>query len=450
MGRGKLRAGAYELDLKPEPGMMTGDGAPVAVATRTPIMARALAFDNGEAAVCIVTLDLIGIDRADAWRACALAHDKCGIDPDAVMLVASHTHVAPASLPTLTEYARFFNPSFSDAMLAKMAAWRERVVLGIAEAVAGACASLRPASVGVITTELPWLVFNRRRHTRNYGVWTHWMGIPRDQAYLPEGPIDPEFSLLVVRDEAHRPMAMLWNFTGHNSFHFDDQYAADLPYTVQQALDERMSEHVPCLYAPGCSGNTNYHDFNKPYGLDKATDEVASAIMAIYREVCTVPEAEISYRKLELDFAQRDTSQYFWKHDIEMKLPKWVDYGPRELARFQAEAREQATYNSDMSVMRIGKIGIVGVPAEMFVEFGMDIKARSPFRNTLVCSYTNDYAGYVATRRAFMGGSYEVWPTLNARIGREGGYLIVDKAAEALKDLACGCQLKRSVYHEDR
>jgi hypothetical protein len=64
------------------------------------------------------------------------------------------------------------------------------------------------------------------------------------------------------------------------------------------------------------------------------------------------------------------------------------------------------------------------------------INAPTPFKRTFVASYANGYAGYVTTREAYIGGSYEVWPTLNARVGREGGYLMVDKTVELLHELA--------------
>ena len=72
------------------------------------------------------------------------------------------------------------------------------IVATIADAVCEAKARLQEASVGVVTADLPWLTFNRRRHTRNYGVWTHWMKIPPNQAYRPEGPIDPELGLSLI------------------------------------------------------------------------------------------------------------------------------------------------------------------------------------------------------------------------------------------------------------
>ncbi len=435
MKAGPLRAGVAEVELKPPLGLATGDGAPEARGFLTPLYIKALVLANGEDEVAIVTLDMLGIDRPDAQRAAALAETRSGIPAANILMTCSHTHVAPSMLPTLHTYRRAFHPKWDDAAIARERAWVNVVVESIAEALSQAKGRLQEASIGVATAEVPWLIFNRRRHTRNYGVWTHWMKIPPNQAYRPEGPIDPDLGLFVVRDARYRPLCLLWNLTGHNSFNFGDQYSADLTYTVQRALDERLGEHVPCLYTPGCSGNTNYYDYDQPYGLDKATEGVASAIMAIYREACTLPEVKLGARKAELFFAQRDVSRYWWQHDIETKLPGWKQYGPMEVERFQAERNEYETYQTDVQVLRLGEAALVGLAGEMFVEFQLMIKERSPFRYTYVASYANDYAGYVATRRAFMGGSYEVWPTLNARIGREGGYLMVDKAAELLEEL---------------
>ncbi len=51
---------------------------------------------------------------------------------------------------------------------------------------------------------------------------------------------------------------------------------------------------------------------------------------------------------------------------------------------------------------------IVTLPHEVFVEIGLAIKARSPFRNTIVISLANDIDYYLPTERAFAEGSYEV------------------------------------------
>ena len=116
-------------------------------------------------------------------------------------------------------------------------------------------------------------------------------------------------------------------------------------------------------------------------------------------------------------------------------MPSWNDYGAKEVERFRAEQADHETYQTDLVVQRFGDVAFVGLPGEMFVEFGLMIKERSPFRHTGVAIYANDYAGYITTRKAYDGGSYEAWPALNARVGREGGYLIVDKAVELLQEL---------------
>jgi hypothetical protein len=434
MEAGQLRAGVSEIEYKPELGLMMADGAPVAKGYLTPLYVKALLLSNGHKEISIVSLDLIGIDRGDADRAAGLAQERCGMPKDNILMACSHTHVAPSSTPSSSAYREAFNPHYDEKAKQRELAFVDMIVETIADAVCRAKEGLQEASIGVATADLPWLIFNRRRHTRNYGVWTHWMGIPQDQAYRPEGPIDPDFGLFVVRDATHKPMCMLWNFSGHNSFNFGDQYSADLPYTVQAALDERIGEHVPCLYTPGCGGNTNYFDYKKPYGLDKATDGVASALMAIYREANTLPKVKLGVQKAELFFAPRDYSHYWWKHDIEMKLPSWTPYGQMVMEYKAEEIEDQATFQFDVMAMRLGEAALVGLPGEMFVEFGLMIKERSPFRHTYVAGYANGHAGYIATRRAFTGGSYEAWHG-SARAGREGGYLMVDKAVELLEEL---------------
>lgn len=436
MDKGQLRAGVAEIELRPELGLATGDGAPFAKGYKTPLFVKAMVLANGIAEVAVVTLDEMGIDRPDYLRAVKMVEERCKVPAGAVLLVCSHTHVAPSMMPTLHTYRRAFNPGFDDAAAKRERSWVERVREAIVQAVGAAKGSLREASIGVITMELPWLVFNRRRRTRNHGIWSHWMGIPKNQACGVEGPIDPQLGLFVVRDARYEPLSLLWNYTGHNSFSFADQYSADLPYTLQAALDERLGRHIPCLYAPGASGNINYFDYQKPEGLEKATDDVASAIAASWRDACTLPDVALGSRQATVEFAQRDVSRYWWKNDIEDKIPGWKDYGPREVKRFQAEQEERETCPVELTALRLGNAALVGVPAELFVEFGLEIKRRSPFRHTFVATYTNGYVGYVATREAFVGGSYEVWPTLNARIGREGGCLMVERVTELLRELS--------------
>jgi len=434
---GMLQAGKAEVEFTPEPGLPLADAAPIAKGAQTPLFAKAVVLSNGRDAVAIVTLDLIGFRRGDVKRAAQEVSEACGIPEENLLVVCSHTHTAPKSVLYMGPRDHWLF-SFPDEVLK----FADKVVDSIVDAVAKAKEDMGPASVGVVKADLPWLSFNRRRRTRNYGSWTYWCGIPKDQAFGVEGPIDPELGLFVVRGADHRPIAFMWNFAGHNSFHFGDQYHADLAYSVQAALDERLGKHIPCLYLAGCGANLNYHDYEmselrwdgkRHFGLDKATDYLTSAIIAIYREVCTGSSVELGGRKVELSFAQRDYQQNWYEDDIAKKLPSWVKLTNQDLEYMQKEGKP--TYESDIMALRVGDTALVGLPGEVFVEFQLAIKRLSPFPKTYVCAYANDYCGYVSTRRAFIGGCYEAWPNCYMRVGKEGGYLMVDKAVELLYDM---------------
>jgi hypothetical protein len=77
-------------------------------------------------------------------------------------------------------------------------------------------------------------------------------------------------------------------------------------------------------------------------------------------------------------------------------------------------------------------VAIVALPSEVFVEFGLAIKAASPFKTTIVFELANDSLGYIPTKKAFGEGSYEV---VNSRLQSGGGEQLVETAVRLLKEL---------------
>ena len=57
--------------------------------------------------------------------------------------------------------------------------------------------------------------------------------------------------------------------------------------------------------------------------------------------------------------------------------------------------------------MRMGEVGLVGLPGEIPTEIGLQIKQRSPPPYTMVASQANGYIGYIATDHATRKGGYE-------------------------------------------
>ena len=85
-----------------------------------------------------------------------------------------------------------------------------------------------------------------------------------------------------------------------------------------------------------------------------------------------------------------------------------------------------------MQVITLGRdVAIVGLPGEIFAEFGMAIKQASPCRHTIVFSPANGDINYVPNRQAYGEGNYEVVSSRNA----EGsGERLVEIAIRMLKE----------------
>jgi len=87
-------------------------------------------------------------------------------------------------------------------------------------------------------------------------------------------------------------------------------------------------------------------------------------------------------------------------------------------------------------IVRIGGVTLVTQPTELFCQFGIDIKRRSPHPVTAVLSICDGYSGYCPTYDAAISGGYSSTAIYWTRFTPETGYRIVDEACRLLRELA--------------
>lgn len=90
------------------------------------------------------------------------------------------------------------------------------------------------------------------------------------------------------------------------------------------------------------------------------------------------------------------------------------------------EQQETTTYTYEMHVIRLGNIAIATNPFELFTEYGMRIKARSPAEQTFLAQLSNDEGGYLPTQAAVMGGSYSS-TAASTTCGPQAGDMLVEE-----------------------
>src|SRR5947207_1125136 len=98
-----MLAGVGAADFTPEPGLILQGhlSKNPAHAVLYPLEARALVLRSGETTVCLITLDVIGIDLAFTNRLRDKLSAELAIPRENIVVFASHTHCAPAMLANL-------------------------------------------------------------------------------------------------------------------------------------------------------------------------------------------------------------------------------------------------------------------------------------------------------------------------------------------------------------
>ena len=89
-----------------------------------------------------------------------------------------------------------------------------------------------------------------------------------------------------------------------------------------------------------------------------------------------------------------------------------------------------------IQAIRIGELGLATFPGEAFVELGLEVKAKSPFKPTFLIELANDYAGYIPTVEGHRQGGYETWRAKSSFLEVEAAPKMVESALRQLRGLA--------------
>ncbi len=102
--------------------------------------------------------------------------------------------------------------------------------------------------------------------------------------------------------------------------------------------------------------------------------------------------------------------------------------------RFELQQTDPA-FPIEVHAVRLGDLAIVTNPFELFLDYGIRIKAHSPATQTFVVQLAGGGpAGYLPTQRSVAGGAYGAVPA-STNIGPEGGEKLVEWSVDAVRRL---------------
>jgi hypothetical protein len=391
------------------------DRAGVSQQVHDPLQAKALVLDDGEHKLAIVGLDLGRTpERQGLDYIRERVRKNSGITN--LMIVASHTHQGPV-------VERRDWPS-------KEKPWAAEMEAKIAEAIEQANSRLKEARIGVAHGEV-YIGHNRRVVRKDGTVHMLW----RNEERIPTAPVDPDVGVIRVDDTAGKPIAILVSYTCHPVVLGPDNLniSADYPGVMMETVQRELGG--TCIFLQGAAGDINPYMDKTPLdknGLEemrKAGEELAHEVVRVARGMTTkpYPNAAIQFREDQFDFEPR------WDLDRADALqPLYEAYGKEVVDAYISQFRN-LTCSMSTAVIN-DELAFVGMPGEIFVDFQLDLKSRSPIKDTFLLGYCNGYLAYLPTIQAAAEGGYGAASQTFVEVG--AGERMVDRAVINLHTFA--------------
>ncbi len=410
-----LKAGFSKSCISPPVGApLAGFAARLEVSSgiHDDLFSRALVLGNEEAAVAIVSVDVLALPGDFVSRVRAAVQESTGLTPDSVMIAATHTHAGPVTITT------FFNPDESVNQ-----AYMNELVQKITESVTDAWRNRFPARIGVGVGHVEGVGVNRRSPDQR--------------------PVDEEIGILKIEDASGRTRAVLINYACHPTVLGPDNLlvTGDFPAFALKEIEESLGLGGFAMFVNGTQGNISMGHSSELSAIgiitpgrtfDRAAELghlLAAATQKALPEIRATDQASMSKLSISTQLPlkhyppREETSRLLKEADERLAEVSAADGDVgEELRRAKSAhlyasitnfyAKETSTLKDgflplELQGIRINGAALVAVPAEVFVEIGLRVK-KAALRPIFIVGIANGYIGYLPTRAAHAVGGYEV------------------------------------------
>jgi hypothetical protein len=456
----------------------------IAKAVRDPLSVTALALEQlasgAEGQAILISCDQVFVERAvlESLRE-RLRESLPDFDASRLIVSATHTHCAPSSSDPLQWWKH-------DPAALSTDEFRAILLNGMEVAMIQAWRSREPVLVGTAAGYTS--VGHCRRAVYLDGSAEMYGSTDRPDFVGMESGEDDTVGVLGFWNDEGSLTGLLVNVVCPSQV-MEATYVvtADLFGELRRRLQERYGSHLRVLCQVGAAGDISPRDLTRPprkgstywdeEGLIELGTRLANAVAQALpqaeasRQDQTVLRHEVRVLHLPIRtvspqaYAQAaaelaalvarepstpEDSQSAYRRFVEKTRAQERRPGPgpyddknddfvlmRNLEALMQRFQFQRQYNTlptEIHVLRLGDVALSTSPFELYLEYGLRIRARSPAALTLHAQLTCDELGYLPTARAVAAGGYGAL-VANGKIGPEGGQLLVENILELLRQL---------------
>lgn len=451
----EFRFGAATVDITPsEPVALDGQrNTRISKKPETPISATALALESRDGGKAIdqaimVSCDLVAIRTGilDTVRAKISPRLK-DFDARKLFLSATHTHTAP-----VTQDARYTLP---DKGVMKPADYSDWLTARLADVIVEAWQKRAPGKVAWGQGQA--VVAQNRRPLYSDGSAQMYGSAATEKFRGLEGYEDHNLEVLFFWDAADKLVATAINVAcPAQEVESLSVINADFWHPVRERLRTRHGADLHVLAWAGAGGDQSPHLI---YG--KAADERMRKLRGLTR-LEELARRIVNGWEEAREAAEKDKrSDVALGHQVkDLELPlrvvteDEVAKARKEAEKFSKDPAQRWNYNWNQSVVtrhelqqsggagaqkmelhvvRLGDVAIASNEFELYTDFGVQMKARSPAVQTFVIQLSGS-GGYLPTERAVKAGSYSAI-IQSSRVGPNGGQALVEHTVAAMKEL---------------
>ncbi len=411
-----MRIGFAKVDITPRVGVELSGFGPFlnrsSTRVRDRLWARAMAVEDAGTRLLLIANDLIGVSADTTRRVRDLVGRASGLEPEAVMVHATHTHSGPTTIPLIGWGAP--DPPYLETLPAR-----------IAEAGIAALAAMREATLRHAETPCEGIGLNREYDA----------DAPPLSEVLPEDwrPAKPELTdttchVLTAVDDGGRLLGFASYFGCHPVVCCEQTHAIHGDYAgVATNLLEREHPGAVGLFLQGAQGDVNTCVVHKPepeslLALDVIAGRYARAVragiaraqpLAIDRLRRASRHARFTRRPLGLAelrerlAAEEAILQGSGATDVppEVRMATVRALAYRRLIAL-LEASGDVAEPTELQGFALGPLSLLGTPFELFQAIKNDVREAARPTTALVMGLTNDCLGYAPDRVAAARGGY--------------------------------------------
>ncbi|OGV65674.1 MAG: hypothetical protein A3K18_31920 [Lentisphaerae bacterium RIFOXYA12_64_32] len=426
-GLPRIRAGVAQTVITPPVGASLAGyfHDRISTSVRDDLHCKVVVFESGGTPLALVSCDLISMAKDQMDRIKAAIEAETGLPPANVLLCTTHTHTGPETR--------------DNRVVGVQQEWRDALAGKVAAAVKGALDNMFDA-----------VLFPGRREEAELG--SNRLGRKKDGSEIfgkqdvvgPAGPIDPELLAIGIRDPDGNLRAMVVNYAMHpdviggGSANF---ISADWPGEIGRAVAGVYGGQPVTLFMNGTCGDINHHLWratrHPTRGPAKAVQMgrmvAGLAINATERaEPLETGKCRALLRILQIPYYTRDAAMRAEVEELR-KREKLGDFERYIVNAFDEWPHDGKLADVPVQAMRLGDVAFVGLPGEIFVRIGLDIKHWSPAKYTFIGELANGWEGYVPSSDQAHRGAYGGKPILSRRLEADAGR----KMADAVQVMLC-------------